>query len=325
VEEAAESTNIKKFIVVGGSHAARLAVALEDEGHCVETITQPGLTLTGESVENLVHMIEDKVRSADPDTCIVYFLYDNDIYLAEGENGEKSLPTKPRGSRVYHVEGKLVTASREEFKEIFNVSVPLLRGGGDLNKIILSPLARYVQAPCCDNEDHCTNFQLPSYRQQMGEKMANMETWIRDFTFSKRIRNFRVVSATCAVSMTEEGKLYKNRILKEMWGTDAVHLSPSGYAKLGEVICLKSDQEFTRAKRRLPTSGSQQKVSNLSNKRAKWVTEDEVTASRNLGQKDKTSNWRTNQWRGWRPGGRGRGGHRGGRGGRPGRARGPRY
>jgi hypothetical protein len=52
----------------------------------------------------------------------------------------------------------------------------------------------------------------------MGEKMANMETWIRDFTFSKRIRNFRVLSATCAVSMTEEKKLYKNRILKEMWG-----------------------------------------------------------------------------------------------------------
>jgi hypothetical protein len=87
-----------------------------------------------------------------------------------------------------------------------------------------------------------------------------------------------------------------------MWGTDAVHLSLSGYAKLGEVICLKSDQEFTRAKRRLPTSGKQEKVSNLSNKRAKWVTEDEVTASRNLGWKDKTSNWRTNQWRGWRPG-----------------------
>jgi hypothetical protein len=72
-------------------------------------------------------------------------------------------------------------------------------------------------------------------------------------------------------------------------------------------------------------SGSQEKVSNLSNKRAKWVTEDEVTANKNLGRKDKTSNWRTNQWRGWRPGGRGRGGHRGGRGGRPGRARGPRY
>jgi hypothetical protein len=115
-EEAAESKNIKKFIVVGSSHAARLAVALEDVGHYVETITQPGLTLTPETVKNLVHMIEDKVRCADPDTCIVYFLYDNNIYLSEAENGEKSLPPKPRGSEVYHVEGKLVTASRDEFK-----------------------------------------------------------------------------------------------------------------------------------------------------------------------------------------------------------------
>jgi hypothetical protein len=236
----AETT--RKFILVGNSHVARLALALEDEGHEVSGVTLDGGCLSEESAENTAYQISELVQEADPLTTIVYFLFDNNIYKAKKENGDVGPATRVRGSSKYHVVGDLCTVEREEFKVIFNMAVPLLRAGGDLNKIVLSPLVRYAQSPCCDDPGHCTNFGSRSYREMLGEAMAHLEGWVKDFTFSKRIRHFKVISATEAVTISA-GEIMKKKELKEHLGMDPVHLTAAGYAKLAEVLLMQAGGE----------------------------------------------------------------------------------
>jgi hypothetical protein len=144
---------------------------------------------------------------------VVYFVYDNNVYKLTKENGDIGPTVKLRGSNKHHVVEELCTVDREEFKVVLNKSVPILRAGGDLNKIVLLPLVRYAKGPCCDAHGHCTNFGEKSYMEMQGEAMAHLEEWVKYFTFSKRIRNFKVISATEAVTISS-GKIMKSTELK---------------------------------------------------------------------------------------------------------------
>jgi hypothetical protein len=220
---------------------------------------------------------------------VVFFIFDNNVYQVKGPDDSRSMPVKIRGK--HHVRGELCVVSREVFKLIFNMAVPLLRAGGDNNKVVLSPLMRYAQAPCCEEEVHCSNFGDKAYREMLGEALAHLDSWIKDFTFSKRIRNFKVISSTEAVTMSSKGKILKSRELKSNLGLDPVHLTSAGYSQLASVVTEYAGGDFTRAKRKSVDPGSSVKISNLCKKRQKWVMEDDVTASRSHNKQLRGGGW----------------------------------
>jgi hypothetical protein len=76
---------------------------------------------------------------------------------------------------------------RKFFKKLFNKSVPMLRAGADAKKLILSPLQRYIHAPCCDDNTHLTNYG--KYAAAMGSGLADIKQWLKDPVFGKRICN----------------------------------------------------------------------------------------------------------------------------------------
>jgi hypothetical protein len=153
----------------------------------------------------------------------------------------------------------------------------------------------------------------------LGEAMAHLEGWVKDFTFSKRIRNFKVISATEAVTISA-GEIMKKKELKEHLGMDPVHITAAGYTKLAEVLLVQSGGEFTRAKRKAEGHAPGKKVSNMCNKRQKWLMEDDTAAQRHCNLRGRGDNsgqrrpyrGRGGLYRGQR-GQRGRGGQRGGR------------
>jgi hypothetical protein len=129
-----------------------------------------------------------------------------------------------------------------------------------------------------------------------------------------------VISATEAVTISA-GEIMKKKELKEHLGMDPVHLTAAGYAKLAEVLLKQAGGEFTRAKRKADSQPSGKKVSNLCNKRQKWLMEDDTAAQRHYNQRGRGNNssmprrpyrGRGGLYRGQR-GQRGRGGQRGGR------------
>ena len=79
------------FIVVGSSHAYRLANALKEAGETVNCLASPFWRLTEENVTNTSAALTEAVAN-NPHATVVLQLYDSSIYFASSETGELTLP-----------------------------------------------------------------------------------------------------------------------------------------------------------------------------------------------------------------------------------------
>ena len=69
-----------------------------------------------------------------------------------------------------------------------------------------------------------------------GSKLAEIHSWIYDFTRGTRIKNYEVI---CPVSSIMVGDDISKKDLAAFWWADPVHLTPLGYEKLGEQLSDK--------------------------------------------------------------------------------------
>jgi hypothetical protein len=301
----------KSFVLIGCSHASRLSLALEDLGHEVKVINAAGWAANPDVADTIGRLIREE-RELNENIYLVYFLYDNEVYKVEN-GGEITDPIKLPGSNVYHVNGSLKMVDRERFKELFNLSVPMLRAGGENAKLIFSPLVRYINAPCCQNPAHLQNFGKPDYVVMLGEAMADIRAWTKDFTFGKKLRNFKVICPNTAVGC-DGGDV--SEVLKMAWGRDPVHMTAAGYEKLASNLVECASCEMSRNVKRPSETGtgapSKKSRFDPALQRPSWVTEDDVTANRQ-GWPKPSSTWNFGGGRGRGGRGRGRGWRRGGR------------
>jgi hypothetical protein len=77
----------------------------------------------------------------------------------------------------------------------------------------------------------------------------------------------------------------KKKALKENLGKDPVHLTAAGYAKMADDFVKQGSGEYTRAKRKAGDQMPGKKISNLCNKRQKWLMEDDTTAHRHYNMR----------------------------------------
>jgi hypothetical protein len=277
-ETASEDAPPKKYLVVGNSHASRLALALEDLGFEAKLISATGWATDPELNNSIVQQIKEEVELCDGELVVVFMLYDNEVYVVEDGDGELTAAVKI-GNR-YHINGKLAAVGRDRFKELFNLSVPLLRAAGECPKLLMSPLLRYITAPCCKVSGHLTNFGGPEYALFLGEAVENLKSWLKDFTYGKKIRNFKVICTNTSIGFDEEEEVENKKKLKEYWSSDPVHLSGAGYGKLAGDIVSKGENGLTRSSDSLARKRSSETKQPPAAKRARWVDDDEVTASR---------------------------------------------
>jgi hypothetical protein len=105
----------RKFLIVGNSHGSRLTNALEDMGYEAKCILATDWASDPAVNSRLVNQIKSEVEQDDGNLVIVYFLYNNEVYLVESEDGELTAPVKQAGSSRYHINGKLTIANRDKF------------------------------------------------------------------------------------------------------------------------------------------------------------------------------------------------------------------
>ena len=221
------------FIAVGSSHLARTVVPMRSLGDNITCLASPTWRLTEENVATAAASLSEALKKNTTAT-IIYQLYDSSIYFASSAPGEQALP-KRGDDGIYHVPGELVLADWAAFPKIFYVSVPLLRVGGSNKKVILSPLPRFSTAKCCNDTQHIINFGKKGYGTNMGLGLGEIHGWIEDFSGGKCIQNFTVVCPSTTLSEVDSETVSK-KDLPVYWGSDPVHLTPLGYAKLGEQL-----------------------------------------------------------------------------------------
>jgi len=307
-----------RVYIAGGSHAGRLAAALEDEESIVTVdLAMKGWSVTEDNVNTLADNISNSTMTNQADTVIIYQMFDNSTYRSCTGPGLFALPRKDKTDGKYHVEGRLTLADRAAFKEIFNVAVPALRAGGDCRKIIITPLTRYLTGKCCTDPGHITNYTTAEYEGEMCRGLRDIRKWIAEFAYTKRIQNFTVMDPVkCLVDLDSEETDY----LIKLWGRDPVHMAPAGYAKLAESVLdtiNNSDTKYERCGEDSKPIASHSS-SDRCQQRQSWVARSDSALKRNYDLEPagrgggRGQHWRGNGGGGsysWR--GRSRGGRRG--------------
>ena len=226
------------FIVVGSSHAHRIAEALRGQGDTVTSLADPTWRLTEENAATLANSLKT-AASNNPSATVILQLYDSSVYYSSTGPGERSLPRRGQDGH-YHVPGDLVMADWPTFKQIFASSLPLIRAGGKLKKVLLSPLPRFIMGRCCPDTGHLKNFGTKEYVRAMGNTLAEIDDWVRDLAFSKRILNFTVINTGNLVDLDSPSSRKKE--LVQWWGNDPVHMTEAYYAKLARNLTVRIDK-----------------------------------------------------------------------------------
>jgi hypothetical protein len=193
-------------------------------------------------------------------------------------------------------------------KNLVSGITPLLRAGGEAEKIVLSPLPRYMKK-CCRDRSHLTNRKDDDYAAAMGEALEDIRNSMKDLIFGKKIRNFKVLSTTRLFGDNVEETAEK---IRSFWKEDPVHMTPEGYSVLVEAIVdVASNAAYNR-----PTAGLRGKSARGNStpgqrKRSHWVTEDDILAHRRY-KDDKYNKGKRHKWNKFGSGRGGRGSSRGG-------------
>jgi hypothetical protein len=304
-----------KYIIIGASHAGRLANALREAGMEVADLSEPGWKITADSASAMSALLKDVLEEEwDGDIVIVYQLFDNSSYVAVGTDGTATPPAKGSDGR-YHINGALAMVDRDQFKQLFSLAVPLLRAGGQNKKILVSPLCRYALENCCDNPSHCTN-RGEGLKEAIVAGLSNLETWTDDQAYLKRIRNFMVFNPNDFLSPDDvpvtkrDAKLYKM-----CWNAGPVHMSALGYEKLAASLMESvAEGSYSRAINKAtsteslstasatstgrPASNRGQKKVDWSQRRQSWVLESDTVAHRQYGNNPNFRGRGVGKWRG---------------------------
>jgi hypothetical protein len=116
-------------------------------------------------------------------------MYYNNIFFSASDDGSKTLPVRGVDNR-YHVHGKLEVADHATVKLLVNTSTPLLCAGGEHEKIVLSPLPRYI-VKCCGDSTHVSNRRDPSFKEAMSEGLGAVRKSLKDLIFGKKYATSR--------------------------------------------------------------------------------------------------------------------------------------
>lgn len=89
-------------------------------------------------------------------TVVILQLYDKMIHLGEEADGTVSKPFKE--DNAFHIKGSHVLVGKESMKDIFLMSIPLIKTAGESPVILITPLPSYIMGKCCQNQERVTNF-----------------------------------------------------------------------------------------------------------------------------------------------------------------------
>ena len=93
--------DLDDYIVIGSSHAHRLASALKELGESVQSLASPSWRLNEENVAETATALAGAVKN-NPHATVIMQLYDSSIYFSSSAAGELTLP-KRGDDGVYHI------------------------------------------------------------------------------------------------------------------------------------------------------------------------------------------------------------------------------
>ena len=98
---------------------------------------------------------------------------------------------------------------------------------------MISPLPRYLHAPCCeDGEGHISNLEEVDYKSNLEEAVLSCRRNLKDFAFRQGVSSIRTI---CPWSQPR-------KIDDNLWPSNPVHMNERGYSALADLVLAAVQQ-----------------------------------------------------------------------------------
>jgi len=222
-----------RMILVGGSHMARLAEAMQQGGAETRYIGAPGWVATRAALLDASTQMRNLKVSGDDS--VVIDLWSNSAYMGTDEFGLPVRAAKNTSDGKYHIVGDLQAAPKTVFEKIMQDSIPVLDAARGSKVVLLIPIPRYIQNKCCATAGHVANFGQENFSSEIYRAMEMAEQAIAacsaasDSVTTGIIEVFSCADLDLAEVRTAGGEA--------IWlATDPVHLSQPAYMELADSI-----------------------------------------------------------------------------------------
>ncbi len=152
------------------------------------------------------------------------------------------------GDDGYHVKGALVVAPERAVQHSIDQLKRVVDEFEDYDIFIISPVARYVSGPCCNNQD-------PDFLSTLISDLTKLK-----FLLKKKLQPAVVLDGIELVCGTGCGREKVEQTLRAGWALDPVHPTSHVYAKMAlnliEKVANPGNKAENRKRKRSEDSGS---------------------------------------------------------------------
>jgi len=92
----------------------------------------------------------------------------------------------------YHIEGELVTASKERLYMFFRNCLPVFNLLEGQIVFFLTPMPHYLYLNCCVRADHATNRLEDSFEEKLRKSLVDCRSFYKDFLFTSGLKHFNI-------------------------------------------------------------------------------------------------------------------------------------
>jgi hypothetical protein len=185
VRRQEESVAIGRVYSIGASNAGNTAAALERKGVKVVPISQPGCSVTRESVDSVVRRLDAELKKDD--IVLIQWLENSIFFMLNSDTGSMVLPKRDEQDGIFHVTGKVTVSKDVQLETLLDKLEPLLSGYPDNLKLLLCPLVRYLE-DCCAMHPRDEMVRKEDRIRQMKE-LYKLRRVLKSWIIRKKFKN----------------------------------------------------------------------------------------------------------------------------------------
>jgi len=230
VRRQEESVAMGTVFSVGASNAGNTAAALERKGVRVVPISQPGCSVTRESVDRVVQRLNAELKKDD--IVLIQWLENSIFFMLNSDTGSMVLPTRDDQDGIFHVTGKVTVSKDVQLETLLDKLEPLLSGYPDNLKLLLCPLVRYLE-DCCAGHPRDEKVRKEDGIRQMKE-LYQLRRVLKSWIIRKKFKNvimFDPLACLGAAASVDKAKAVM---------ADCFHLN----ARAREIVAVKVKEQI---------------------------------------------------------------------------------
>jgi len=222
-------------LVIGGSNAKRLVAAITDMGKRVNSITCGGWTITKESVDALIPVLQAKLAELDPSVPVILWCLDSACFRALSSDGDLKNISKSGTDGKYHVTGELMVTPFSLLSNTLREIDRIIRVCKDHEVWLMEIVPRFLLKACCEEALHCLNVrgngsEAIDAARKILDDLSSLNDRIGDYMSGNAAKMVPTIGLLTGVpAATAEVQMDG---LYEFWSSDPVHGDKIAYSKI---------------------------------------------------------------------------------------------